>query len=57
MKTGKLYKVIHNGHTYPQVGDVIVCLEKVSGSDNYLLGLNSRTNKRHHYNICNLEEL
>ena len=55
MKIGTLYKVIRNGHSNPQVGDMVVCLEQVSGSDNYLLGLNLRTNKRHHYSISNLE--
>ena len=55
MKIGTLYKVIRNGHTYPQVGDVIACLKQVGGVDLYLLGLNLRTNKRHHYHIDNLE--
>ena len=40
MKIGILYKVIRNGHSNPQVGDVVVCLEQVNGSDNYFLGLN-----------------
>ena len=55
MKIGILYKVIRNGHSNPQVGDVVVCLEQTSGVDIYLLGLNLRTNKRHHYHIDNLE--
>ena len=57
MKTGKLYKVIRNGHSNPQVGDVVVCLKKLKICSIYILGLNLRTKKRHHYVISNLEEL
>jgi len=56
MKTGKLYKVIRNGHSYPQVGDVVVFTGKNTGN-RVITGLNLRTGKRHHYFLENLEEL
>tara|TARA_R110002110_G_scaffold136727_1_gene321636 strand:- start:246 stop:416 length:171 start_codon:yes stop_codon:yes gene_type:complete len=56
MKIGKLYKVIKNGHSYPQVGDVVVFVGKLT-KNRLITGLNLRTGKRHHYFLENLEEL
>jgi hypothetical protein len=56
MKVGTLYKVIRNGHTYPQVGDIVVFLGKNTGN-RLMTGLNLRTGIEHHYFMENLEAL
>ncbi len=56
MQVGTLYKVIKNGHSYPQVGDIVVLTGKNTGN-RVITGLNLRTGKRHHYFLKNLEVL
>lgn len=51
-----MYKVIRNGHTYPQVGDIVVFLGKNTGN-RLITGLNLRTGIEHHYFMENLEAL
>ncbi|QDP62018.1 MAG: hypothetical protein GOVbin1807_17 [Prokaryotic dsDNA virus sp.] len=60
MEIGKLYKVIRNGHTYPQVGDVIMYVQGLYRGDMrsvYFTGLNLRTMKQHHYKYEDVEVL
>jgi len=58
MQIGKLYKVIKNGHSYPQVGDIVVVTDlwSVLGSS-YFTGINLRTGQTHHYCIDYVEVL
>ena len=59
MKIGTLYKVIRNGHTYPQVGDIVVVTERDPECINrwYFTGINLRTGQTHHYCINYVEIL
>ena len=60
MVIGDLYRVIKNGHTKPQLGDLIVITRFVGGcpSDSaYVEGINTKTGNRHHYLKVELEKL
>ena len=55
MQVGDLCKVVKNGHTIPQIDDVIVITRFVGSA--YVEGVNLVTNRRHHYLRDNLIKL
>lgn len=55
MEVGDICLVIKNGHTKPQVGDLVIITKEVGTA--YVEGMNLRTNTRHHYLKVELEKL
>ena len=55
MEIGDLCRVIKNGHTKPQLGDLIIVTRFVGSA--YVEGTNLRTNTTHHYLKIELEKL
>ena len=55
MRIGDICKVIKNGHTKPQMGDLIMITRFVGSV--YVEGTNLRTNTRHHYLKVELEAI
>ena len=58
MKAGKLYKVLVDGHDYPQLGDIVVFESWMNDTNKiFFLGTNLVTMKKHHYHIDDMEAL
>jgi len=55
IEVGDLCKVVKNGHSIPQIDNVIVITRFVGSA--YVEGVNLVTNRRHHYLRDNLIKL
>ena len=55
MKIGHLYIIKKNGHSYPQLGDIVICL-RTNGSWLFT-GYNIKSMVTHHYHNQHVEEL
>ena len=58
IEIGDLCRVIVNGHTDWQLGDLVVVTQIYDRASNYYVeGINTKTGTRHHYLKSNLEIL
>ena len=55
MQIGHLYIINKDRHSYPQIGDIVICL-KINGSWLFT-GYNIRSMVTHHYEIDQVEEV
>jgi hypothetical protein len=55
MQVGDLCKVVKNGHSIPQIDNVIIITRFVGSA--YVEGVNTRSGRRHHYLRINLVPL
>ena len=53
MRVGDICRVVRNGHTKSQQGDLVMVTRTVGSV--YVEGVNLKTNKRHHYLKTELE--
>ncbi len=53
MQIGDICKVVENGHTEPQLGDLVMIVRTIGSV--YVEGVNLRTNTTHHYLKTELE--
>ena len=55
MEVGDLCRVIKNGHTKPQLGDLVLIVRFIGSA--YVEGVNTKTGTHHHYLLVELEKL